>query len=218
MRVSGPGILWLLVFLAGLAIMLAAVLTGNSIHSEVHDLGGDAFMQQHGLAGTLKFMFFAFGYPLGLVVAAVGPLLGADGSRRGAIGFALAGLVAVSAAAVVPPLLGRELSAAFFSAGGYIMTVLILLSVWFWGRHRATLPAAARTGADLQGIGYLCFAVAAWNLCGVGSMPSFALEPEQMLTLGTRQLATGQMKAVMVLFIAAWFFTVLGYLAAGRRD
>ncbi len=57
---------------------------------------------------------------------------------------------------------------------------------------------AARTAADLQAGGYLWFAVAAWNLCGVGGMPSFALYPQKMLSFDSQFFAVAQMKVVMV--------------------
>ena len=73
-------------------------------------------------------------------------------------------------------------------------------------------------GADLQGAGYLCFAISAWNLCGIGGMPSFALEPTRMLALGSRSFAVGQMKVVMALLVLGWFFTALGYRKARREQ
>ena len=59
-------------------------------------------------------------------------------------------------------------------------------------------------------MGYLCFALAAWNLCGVGVIPGMALYPEKMLALEPRFFAVAQMKAVMAFFLLGWIFTVIG--------
>jgi hypothetical protein len=71
---------------------------------------------------------------------------------------------------------------------------------------------------DLQGVGYLCFALAAWNLCGAATMPAFALEPEMMLTMGTQAFAIGQMKTIMLLFISGWLSSLLGFWASVRTS
>jgi hypothetical protein len=82
--------------------------------------------------------------------------------------------------------------------------------MWHWGRFRLRLNDAKREAADWQGLGYLSFALAAWNLCGFGGMPGFAVYPQKMIELNAIPFAVGQLKAVMALFILGWVFTVLG--------
>jgi hypothetical protein len=81
----------------------------------------------------------------------------------------------------------------------------------------AVKTASERHAAlDLQAIGYFCFALAAWNSCGFGSVPSFALFPEKMIALGTRDFAVGQLKSIMAFFVLGWLFTMLGFFKASR--
>ncbi len=159
----------------------------------------------------VRFLGFAFGVPLGIGISVLGLLSRSGASARRmliSMGVLLAGVLA---AGLVPEIWGRELHTRFFGMGGYSIILLVFGVIWFWGRYRAALTRAARNGADLQGIGYLCFALAAWNLCGAATMPSFALEPEMMLAMGSQAFAIGQMKTVMVLFVLGWLSTLLGY-------
>jgi len=204
--------------IAGAIIMVASVLMGHAIQEDIAALGVDAYAQQTGLGGWLKFMLFAFGFPLGLAVSAIGALLGTGEAPRGVFWRGLVLVLLVMASVLVPLMCGRQLSPAFFGVGGYSILGLVVIATWLWGSHRARIPCGNRLAADLQGAGYLCFAMAAWNLCGVGGMPSFALEPKRMLALESLGFAVGQMKTVMALLVLGWLFTVLGYRKALDRS
>jgi hypothetical protein len=199
------------VFTIGLVLVLASVLTGNLIQDELVSLGDQAFLTKHGATGWLAFFSFAFGFPLGMAVCATGMFMASEPAARKRLLFALTALLVALSAILVPSITGRAPSPYFFGAGGYIILVLVLATLWWWGRHRASLPPEARLGADLQGAGYLCFAIVAWNLCGLGGMPSFALNPEKMLATGSRGFAIGQMKSIMVTLVAGWILTAAGY-------
>lgn len=197
----------------GILIMVASVLSGHAIQPEVERLGMDGYMTTHGWPA---FMLFAFGFPLGLAMGATGLFTAAGGKGCGLLPFALLLLLAALVPLLVPLLLGRQPDAAFFGTAGYLLIILILASFWYWARHRATLEDAARVAADLQGAGYACFAMVAWNLCGVGGMPGFTLAPQAMHA-GSGGFATGQMKAVMLLLLIGWLLTFLGYQHAARH-
>lgn len=204
------------VFFAGLLVMISAVLTGNSIQPEVSRLGMEVYLAQHSVSGWLEFLLFAFGFPLGLMICAIG-LFTASGSKgAGLFPFGLVLLIATLLPLLAPLLLGRQPSTTFFGTAGYLLLSLTVITLWLWGRHRAGLQQMQRRASDFQGAGYVCFAMAAWNLCGVGGMPAFALTPERMLTTGTTAFATGQMKAVMLLLLLGWLLTLFGYYHAGR--
>jgi hypothetical protein len=199
------------VFVIGLAVVLASVLAGGLIQDELESLGDQAFLARHGAAGWAAFLSFAFGFPLGMAVCATGMFLSSEPATGKRLLFALGALLVALSAILVPGIAGRAPSPVFFGTGGYIILALVLATLWLWGRHRAALPPQARLGADLQGAGYLCFAIVAWNLCGLGGMPSFALDPEKMLATGSRGFAIGQMKSIMVALVAGWILTAAGY-------
>lgn len=207
--------LW--VFFAGLIIMISAVIMGNVIQPTVSGLGMDAYLAENGSTGWLGFMLFAFGFPLGLGICATGLFSASGGKGARLLSFGLLLLVAALLPVLIPLLLGRQPDAAFFGTTGYILLLLIIVTLWLWGSHRAGLGAQERTTTDFQGAGYICFAMAAWNLCGVGGMPAYALIPERMLATGSSNFATGQMKAVMLLLLLGWLMTFFGYYQAARN-
>jgi hypothetical protein len=177
----------------------------------------DAYIAQNGATGWLGFMLFAFGFPLGLGICATGLFAASGGRGARLLSLGLFLLVAALLPVLASMLLGRQPDAAFFGTTGYILLLLIVATLWFWSSHRAVLEAPERTTADFQGAGYICFAMATWNLCGVGGMPAYALMPEKMLATGSSDFATGQMKAVMLLLLLGWLMTFFGYYLAARR-
>lgn len=190
--------------------MILSVLVGNIIQADISGSGVSVYTAQAGAIGWGLFALFAFGFPTGLGLAAVGAAsAGGTTPRRWGI------TVLLTAAAVLTPLLvpvlsGRAGNPVFFSTGGYIILALSGLTMWLWSARRRSIPPEARLPVDLQGAGYACFGMAAWNICGIGGMPSFSLRPEKAVELGSAPFAVGQMKAVMVLLVLGWVFTVLG--------
>ena len=208
--------LGVIVYLAGLAIMIGDVIYGKQIQAEVAALGLAGIQAKYGDAGGLKLLLFAFAFPLGVGVSLLGAALfgGTAKSRAGRIGGIA--LLVVLAPILTPGIFGTQHSPIFFGYGGMSILVLVAASMWFWGRYRMRLPDAMRPAADWQGLGYLAFALAAWNLCGFGGMPSFAVYPEKMIALDAIPFAVGQLKAVMSLFILGWIFTVFGLHRAAQ--
>jgi len=60
---------------------MASVLLGNSMQAELGNMPVDTLMLQHDPV-SLKFLLFAFGFPLGLGVSLLGALTG-SGTTRG---------------------------------------------------------------------------------------------------------------------------------------
>ncbi|MDJ0805372.1 MAG: hypothetical protein QNJ78_00920 [Gammaproteobacteria bacterium] len=199
---------WL--YLSGVLLALGSVLLGNSLQSELRTLPIEQLMLARG-PESLRVLGFAFGFPLGIGLSILGALLGSESSLRRLLLFTGMVTSAVLAAILVPGLFGRELGDGYFGTGGYLIMALVLGLIWLWGRYRTTVARAVRNGVDLQGMGYLCFALAAWNLCGAATMPSFGLEPEMMLTMGSQAFAIGQMKSIMALFVLGWLCSLLGW-------
>ncbi len=199
------------IFATGLLVVLGSILAGGLIQEELKTLGDQAFLARHGAGGWLVFLSFGFGFPLGVAICASGMFMASESSTVKRVVFILTALIIALSAILVPGIAGRAPSPLFFGTGGYIILLLVLVTIWLWGRHRASLSPQARTGADLQGAGYLCFAIVAWNLCGLGGLPSFALDPEKMLATGSRGFAIGQMKSIMVVLVAGWLLTAAGY-------
>lgn len=204
------------VFFTGLIVMAASAVMGKVLQSELYAIGIDGFRQAHGITGMLPALAFFFSFPIGLVIC----LMGAVGMRRSLTGsvwsYALLAIPGVGLVVLVPWLFGRELGDNYFGTGGIAILLLVAATIYYWGSFRARQPASRHAALDFQAIGYLCFALAAWNSCGFGSAPSFALFPEKMIALGTRAFAIGQLKSIMAFFVLGWLFTTLGFFKASR--
>lgn len=205
-----------IVYLVGLVIMVGDIIYGKQIQTEVAALGLAGIQAKYGDAGGLKLLLFAFAFPLGVGVSLLGAALfgGTAKSRAGRIGGMA--LLVVLVPILTPGIFGMQHSPNYFGYGGMSILVLVAVAMWFWGKYRMRLSDAMRPAADWQGLGYLAFALAAWNLCGFGGMPGFAVYPEKMIALNAIPFAVGQLKAVMALFILGWIFTVLGLRRAVR--
>jgi hypothetical protein len=205
-----------IVYLAGLAVMIGDVIYGKQIQTEVAALGLAGMQARYGDAGVLKLLLFAFTLPLGMGISLLGATLfgGTAKSHAGRIGGIA--LLVLLVPFLTPGIIGTEQSPNYFGFGGMTILALVAAAMWFWGKYRMRLSAAMRPAADWQGLGLLAFALAAWNLCGFGGMPGFAVYPEKMIALNAVPFAVGQLKAVMALFILGWIFTVLGLRRAAQ--
>jgi hypothetical protein len=205
-----PQRIGLLLYLIGIAVMIGDVVYGRLIQDEVAALGIAGIRERQGDAGGLRLLAFAFLFPLGVAVSLLGAALFAGTARTPVARLASLALFVVLVPILAPGVFGIAHSPGYFGYGGMLILVLVAAAVWYWGKYRMRLNDAKREAADWQGLGYLAFALAAWNLCGFGGMPGFAVYPEKMIGLNAIPFAVGQLKAVMALFILGWVFTVLG--------
>lgn len=204
------------IYIIGLVLMVGDIIYGKQIESEVAMLGLVGMQAKYGDSGLAKLLLFAFSFALGLGISLIGAALlgGTANSRAGRLG-AIA-LLLVLVPILIPGIFNTQHSPSYFGYGGMAIMVLVAASLWFWGQYRLRLTGTMRTAADLQGLGLLSFALAAWNLCGFAGMPGFALNPEKMMALAAVPFAVGQLKAVMALFVLGWIFTALGFYRAVR--
>jgi len=208
----------LMVFAAGVVFMVAMLFVGYGIDDDLRTYGMKVLQERKDPVMGMVFLF-AFGFPLGLVAVIAGALLMCKAPALRVATVALSGGLLVSLAALTPAVFGRELSNAYFGAGGLTIATCMVVSFWYWSGYRATLPPMAKNTADIKALGYLCFGLAAWNTCGLATMPSFGLYPDTMLAQGMRPFAIGQAKAIMADFVLGWLFTAWGfYKAAQSRD
>lgn len=205
-----------LVFFAGLVLMALSAVMGKVLQTQLADLGIDGLQRAHGMTGMVPAMIFFFAFPVGLVVCLVGAVSMRRTLHARAWLFALLAIPAVATVILVPILFGRELSPEYFGTGGIMILVLSAAAIYYWGSYRARQPANRHSALDMQAIGYLCFALAAWNMCGFGGAPSFALFPEKMLAHDSQGFAIGQLKSVMAFIVLGWLFTALGFFMAAR--
>ena len=203
-------------FFLGALVMILAVVLGTAIDDTANNLGLEAIKKNDsGMLALL--MVFAFGFPLGVVLLAVGAvMIGGKLFSRYTNLLIGAGFL-ISLVVLVPMIFSREVSAVYFGSGGVTILTLVVISAWFWSQYRLNLIERDRNILDIKGIGYVCFALAAWNLCGFAGFPSFALSPEKMLEFGAKPFAVGQLKAIMAYLVLGWAATAYGYYRAAQQ-
>lgn len=196
--------LGLALFVLGAALAVGAVLLGRFGLPELQ--GGARLDDLAGTSAMLKLSLFGYGFPFGLGLCLTGAALLGNADRTRAVLFGLLAAAGPGVMSLVPKLFGTAPSPAYFGAGGSLILVLFVLSAWQWGAHRLRLGPEAQLGADLLAAGYLCFGLAAWNACGAGGMPGFAMRPDRMV----QAFAVAQYKIVMAFFVLGWLLTLLG--------
>jgi len=162
----------------------------------------------------LAFLFFAFGFPVGLVILAFGAWK-IGGGRSMLVPAVLGGGVACSAF-ITPLVFGRETGGYYFGFGGLAIMISATVALWFWGRIRPQVPSGVTTAWDLLAAGGVCQVAAAWNLCGTAAMPSYLLFPDKSISLQTNSFAVGQLKSVMAMLGLGWVCLALAAYVGAR--
>ena len=203
--------------LIGLCILLMfyAVLGGLWIQADYVRLGPIEFFNQKGPAGLSAFYLWLSSLPLAMIFGVVGSAMvgNAKAGRVWALGSA--GVVFLIIPVVVGSILGKSI-APIFGAGGILIEVFLVLSLWFYAKERATLTGSRQLAADLHIAGNMFFAFATWFICGIGSMPVYALYPDRMAEFGMLPLATSMMYGIMSFLVIGWGLTFASHFVAAR--
>jgi hypothetical protein len=202
--------LWLL----GALFMATAIWFGTQVEDQLNAYGMGGFESPKSLIQHVAGYFFAFGFPVGVAICALATRIPLRRPKMDLWRLTAAATVLVTAPLLVPVLAGRGLTSEYFGAGGIVIALCAILTFFYLGKLRRTMPSCATGTLDLLVWGLSCFAVAAWNLCGSAAMPSHLLSPETVLRLGTLPFAIGQMKTVLALLAVGWMFVVLAARSA----
>jgi hypothetical protein len=150
-------------------------------------------------------LLWAFGVPLGALIAGIGVLLysGAKGSTvwKYGIGIVLAVFIGMASGFLghIPPL---------FGIGGTLILLLFIGILWLWAKERMVLKDSSTTAADLKMVGYVFMLIAAWFICGIASQTFLkAFEGE----------APGTPIHVMIFLVLGWFFLFLSHYKARQQ-
>lgn len=156
-------------------------------------------------------MLFAFGLPLGMVFTFMYVIRHTEPPSLYVRRLILSGLGIFSIVVLTPVIFGRELSNVFFGVTGIGIIAPVLLTFWFTSQYRHRLEKAARVAMDFKLLGYLCFGIVTWQVCGFSNAPGFAIYPDKMIEFGVQPFAIGQLKSIMIYFIVGWILTAIGF-------
>jgi hypothetical protein len=156
-------------------------------------------------------MLFAFGLPLGMMFTFIFAIRHTEPPSLYVRRLVWAALGVFSIVLLIPAIFGRELGNLFFGLTGISILVSVLLTFWFTSRFRSRLDKNERVALDFKLLGYLCFGIVTWHVCGLTNAPGFAIYPEKMIELGVQPFAIGHLKAIMVYFAVGWILTAIGF-------
>ena len=156
-------------------------------------------------------MLFAFGLPIGMLLTFIYTIRHTEHPSLYVRRLILSGLGILSIVVLIPAVFGRELSNLFFGAAGSSIIISFLLTFWFTSQYRNRLEKGARIGIDFKLLGYLCFGIVTWEVCGLINAPGFAIYPDKMTEIGVRPFAIGQAKSVIIYFAVGWILTAVGF-------
>ncbi len=206
-------------FVVGLTAAAVGLVVGEALAPAVDRVGLAAWMGHAGVAGKAALGWFIASFPVAAMVMMAGSALASRPGAGRRVGLTTVTLTTAGIGAVlllVPALLRARYVPLYFGVGGCLVLALFVAVVWLWGGRRAALDGDRRRAADVTMAGYAVLACAAWQTCGLGGMPSYALFPERMIELGSRPIAVVILQQVMALLVLGWALTALGQWLAGR--
>ena len=205
-------------FYSGILLLIISIVLGFTIDDEIRHINLQDFQRKNGLVGNLRFFSFALFFPLGIMLMLSGGVLLCHKQKSRALFLLIAMLVLTVIMVSWPALVGRTHSPLYFGTGGVIMLCLIVMVVWYWSHYRHHVHHDMQHALDFKALGYFCFALAAWNVCGTLGLPGYGIYPEKMQQAFNQGFVTGQAKVVMIYFILAWFFTLMGMRIAAKAS
>ena len=191
--------------------MVIVTLGGKLIAYDFKTMGVENYFRTYGVGGMVSLILFGVCFPLGAAFAMIGVLLISSATKARTWAFILVIIAALIVTPVTSIIFGAGTSPAFFGISGSLILILFAALIWYWGINRTGVLGIYRTALDLQMIGYFCFVMAAWFLCGVGGPPAYVLYPNKMIDFNTLPMAIIIMKIVMIYFILGWIFTLASF-------
>jgi hypothetical protein len=207
-----------IMLILALFIVIALFFIGDTLAPEIKQLGMSQYIKQNHWQGALFVFGFVFAFPVGLLLIVLAGLL--NGKYTGKYLFALIHVVILGALLVMiwPFIASRENSVSYFAYSGGLLLVMIFAVGWFWTQQRISCKPGHGKIVDLRGSSYFFFALATWNMCGVGGMPGYALYPERSLEVDAYPFIIGQLKVVMLYLLLAWLCLLLSFLLKQKLE
>lgn len=207
-------ILWLF----GILLLVSSIILGYQISADIKQLGLAAFQQADSPLNSIMFFSFAFFFPIGILFLFVGGIKLCHKQGLNLVIFIVMAVVLSFIMLSWPAIVGRNMLPMYFGISGIIMLSLIILTVWQWAHYRHRASHGIRRALDFKALGYFCFALAAWNTCGMLSLPGYGIYPDIMQQQFNYNFVVGQAKVIMLYFILGWAFTLVGMRLAWKAS
>ena len=205
-----------ILFVTGTVLLVLSTIMGLLLDDEIKATDLKAFQASQGVVGNIRFFSFALFFPTGVLCLFLAGILLSHKQKIRLLYMLLTMSVLIVFMVSWPAVVGREHVPAYFGVGGIVMLILIVLVAWQWSHYRHHVHHDMRRALDFKALGYFCFALAAWNTCGTLGLPGYGIYPEQMQQHFNQEFVVGQAKVVMLYFVMAWLFTLIGMRIAAK--
>jgi hypothetical protein len=157
------------------------------------------------LIGAIKTIIWLVSFQLGIFFIILGVFLSINLNKKYVVYFVF-GTVIWLGIAGIPSIPGPY--RVFYAISGGIVLLLILSLIVLFEKNNKGKPFPVFLYSKT--IGYIFFALISWDVCGLGTMGRI-LDIETAYKSGTEPMIITQMTKIMLEFIFAWGFTVLGH-------
>jgi len=207
-----------LLWFTGFVLLVCSIILGYNISDAVKQSGLLAFQHANPPFNSILFFSFAFFFPVGILFLFVGGIKLCHKQGLRLIVFIVLALLLSLIMLSWPAIVGRTMLPMYFGFSGLIMLSLIMLVIWQWAHYRHRASHGIRRALDFKALGYFCFALAAWNTCGMLSLPGYGIYPDVFQQQFNYNFIVGQAKVIMLYFILAWLFTFIGMRIAWKAS
>jgi len=214
-RSRGKTAVWILL-IGCLLFMVYAVAAGYWLEPIYYKWGLNKFFNNATAAENLGFTVWAQALPIAMILGVVGAAVKGRVEKGRIWAFAIGGILLVIIPLGAGGMIGEVISP-IFGAGGILIELFLLLTLWFWAKRRATLKGTLRTAADLRMAGYMALAFATWYTCGTFAQPIYGLRPEKMLEFETLPMAISMAYAMSAFFVVGWALIFASQYVAAKE-
>jgi len=197
-----------------LLLLLLAISAPVWLETDLEAVGIVAYMEDATALQSITTTLWLMAVPLAVIFGATA----AGVASRAPVGRVVGFVVAAVAAVIVPVIVGNVLNEVvppIFGAGGILIELFLVLTLWFWAKQRVQLTGRKRLAVDLRMAGYGMFATAAWFVCGMLAMPGFGLDPVAQMELGDTTFSMGMAYGLLAYLTMGWALTFASqYLSA----
>ena len=156
--------------------------------------------------GGPLFILSGIAIPLGALLAGIGILL-YSGAKRVTVLFFGIGIFLVIIVSMNNGLFGHF--PLLFGIGGTLILVSFTGILWLWAKERMSLKGSSAAASDFKLVGYVFMLIAAWFICGLGSIPFWKAFEGQPQTSPIH---------IMILLLLGWLFLFLSHYKSRKQQ
>jgi len=204
-----------LIIAVGIGLFIYSIVSALILYPGYTRLG-EGYWDTVDRTGIFLAYLWALSFPIATILFMAGLLLRANVKTVRIITF----IVSCFFALFVIINIQSSVSSPIFGIGGILIELIFILTIWNWGKERATLERNLKNIVDLRMVGYMFFALSAWFMCGLGATIAFATNPNTVQLFAnspeTQANAVSILYKIITCLVLGWFFIFLSQWKSAR--